>query len=124
MLGDGTGFEIVPVSPLERECCFSDPKVPWRTGPSLSDDSEQGLGEDTGSVVGARTRKPWAGITGDSVLAILTYESALAIALSGTRDLVVLLSPISVSSANFEPAGSGPIAWCGDGVRETSVGDT
>lgn len=63
-------------------------------------------------------------MAGDSVPAIVTYESTLAIALSGTRDLVVLLSPISVSSANFEPAGSGPIAWCGDGVRETSVGDT
>lgn len=58
MLEDGTGFVIVPVSPPERECCFSDPKVPWRTGASLSDDSEWGVGEDTGSVVGARTGKP------------------------------------------------------------------
>lgn len=48
---------------------------------------------------------------GDSVTLASPYESALAIALSGTRDLVVRLEPPAetVSRANFDPAGRGPI---------------
>lgn len=123
MLGDGTGLVMFPVSP-ERECCFSDPKVPWRTGPSLSEESGRGAFEGTISVVEVRAGDPGTRMAGELVLATLTYESTLAIALSGTRGSPVLLGPTAVSSANFEPAGSGPIAWCGDGVRETRVGET
>lgn len=98
--------------------------MPWRTGLSLSEESGRGTFDGTVSVVEVRAGDPGTRMTGDSALATLTYESALAIALSGTRGSAVLLGPISVSSANFEPAGSGPIAWCGDGVRETRVGET